>query len=378
MKKLISMIKSLIIYVLAFVVLISCNTNLNRESNYDVSLYLTGFDDSTKFELFHLDRGVIIDSAYLIGEKLEFNGILNEPFIARIHTIDNKYLVLWIEKGETTIDGSYSDFEYSIIKGSPLNSVMTKYRDKQKKLEIERDSIMQIMMRVMNTKPENYKEEFQKMNNEVRIIDKEILRIRVDGLTSEPPSYHTIQELYFLRNDFSKDSLNMLFQKFPDSFRSTKYGEVIQTYIDNKTLSVGDNYLDIEGLNENGEIVKLSELEGKYILLDFWASWCGPCRQENPNLVRTYKDYNYKGFEIFSFSTDNNIESWRKAVKKDSLNWTNVIDKNGSYSKMSALYGVRAIPASFLINPRGVIIAINLRGKALTEKLDSEFNSHGL
>jgi len=109
MKKLITMIKSLLFYVLVLLVLIACNTKRNSESSFDVSLFLIGFVDSTKFELVNLDRGIIIDSAYLIGDKLEFNGILNEPFIARIHTIDNKYLVLWIEEGEITIDGRYSD-----------------------------------------------------------------------------------------------------------------------------------------------------------------------------------------------------------------------------------------------------------------------------
>ena len=137
-------------------------------------------------------------------------------------------------------------------------------------------------------------------------------------------------------------------------------------------LIIGDKYIDISGINNEGEKVNLSKLNGKYVLLDFWASWCGPCRQENPNLVRLYKKYNKKGFEIFSFSTDDNIKSWKKASEMDSISWTSVIDKNGSYSKMSALYNVRAIPASFLINPEGIVIAKNLRGKELENKLTIE------
>ena len=94
--------------------------------------------------------------------------------------------------------------------------------------------------------------------------------------------------------------------------------------------------------------------------------------------MKAYNDFKESGFDIFSFSTDSNIDSWKKAIEKDSLIWTNVIDKNGSYRKMSALYGVRAIPSSFLINPEGIIIAKNLRGKTLEDKLNKEINKHGL
>lgn len=126
----------------------------------------------------------------------------------------------------------------------------------------------------------------------------------------------------------------------------------------------------------NGNELALSELEGKMVLIDFWASWCGPCRRENPFLVEAYQEYKDasldggEGFTIFSVSLDVGQESWLNAIQKDSLIWNNhVSDLRGWKNEAAAQYGVKGIPANFLINGKGEIIAVNLRGKYLEEKL---------
>lgn len=362
----------LVAFIILSLIIASCNTESRDDSDFTISMNLRGFEDSTKFKLLDLDKLKFIDSTYLFHGRLEFRGSIDEPVNARIHTVDNKYLVLWIEKGIITVDGTYDNFDFSKIDGSSLNAVLTKYRDKQRELDFERDSLMQIMMQLMSSQSDDAEDEFQRLNSLVNQIDKDKFSIRVQGIENEQASHYTIKELYFLRNDFTNDSLELFFNRFPESLQKTKYGEVIRTYIENKPVTIGDHYLDIEGRNEAGQMIKLSELDGNYILLDFWASWCGPCRIENPNLVKASNNFKDRGFEIFSFSIDSNIDSWKNALVKDSLTWTNVIDYNGSYSKMSALYGVRAIPSSFLINPEGIIIAKNLRGNALEDKLHEE------
>ncbi|MFO7789653.1 MAG: TlpA disulfide reductase family protein [Bacteroidales bacterium] len=137
---------------------------------------------------------------------------------------------------------------------------------------------------------------------------------------------------------------------------------------------VGDEAPDIKMKNPDGEVKSLHDLRGKYVLLDFWAGWCRPCRMENPNLVSTYKKYKSDNFTIFQVSLDKKKEDWVKAIEKDNLSeWTHVSDLKYWNSEAAAEYGVRSIPASFLLNPEGEIIETNLRGPALEKKLEEIF-----
>lgn len=364
---------------LLFLLITACTLSCNQEnSEYKLKASMSGFQDGTLFEFLNLDKMEITDSVTIEDGYFEFDGLVEEPFSARIHTVDGKYLILWIESGTIEITGDYDKFSFSTIEGSKLNMVRAKYRTELGHLEARSDSLVQKMIQLMSSNSDDVSVEITELQSSIQKINEEIFDIRVQSIIKEEPSYFTIKELFFLRNDFTKDSLRQLLDLFPVQLQQTKYGEVIQTYIENIELDIGDTYIDIEGISLEGQSVRLSALEGNYVLLDFWASWCAPCRSENPNLVKAYQIFHDKGFEIFSFSIDSNINSWKGAVEKDSLTWTNVIDRNGSYSKMSALYEVRAIPASFLINPDGQVIARNLRGKALTNRLIMEFENHGL
>lgn len=183
--------------------------------------------------------------------------------------------------------------------------------------------------------------------------------------------------LMFLDN-FSTDKkvvgevLTALHQKYPT------HSLVVENY--NKInspqfrTSAGQIAPELEFANPEGKILKLSDLRGKVVLIDFWASWCGPCRRENPNVVNLYAKYNSKGFEVFSVSLDNNKAKWVEAIQKDNLSWPNhVSDLKGWSSAAAKLYGVNSIPCTFLIDKDGRIIAKGLRGDELGQKLKQIF-----
>jgi len=137
-----------------------------------------------------------------------------------------------------------------------------------------------------------------------------------------------------------------------------------------KGVMVGAQAPEITLSDTTGTPVPLSSLRGKYVLLDFWASWCGPCRMENPNVVRMYNKYKDKGFAIYSVSLDQSKANWTKAIRNDNLTWTHVSDLKYWQSAAAQQYGVQAIPATFLLDKDGKIIAKNLRGPALEQKLE--------
>lgn len=162
------------------------------------------------------------------------------------------------------------------------------------------------------------------------------------------------------------------YNKFSSEVKASDLGKDIGEEINwHKKTGIGQMALDFTQQDVNDKPVKLSDFRGKYVLLDFWASWCVPCRKENPNIVREYETYKDKNFTVLGVSLDDleGKQAWLDAIAKDGLNWTQLSDLQGFKNAVAQMYNVTSVPSNWLIDPTGKIIARNLRGKALGEKL---------
>lgn len=185
---------------------------------------------------------------------------------------------------------------------------------------------------------------------------------------------NSLVSVHALRANFSPvDNVELassLFNALTDSIKNAPSGVMYKESIDNTyKLSVGKMAPDFAAKDMEGKEKHLSDFRGKYVLLDFWASWCGPCRKESPTLTDNYSHYKTRQFEIVSLSVDKSAADWKKAVKADNYVWTNLRDAENPAESVAKVYGITGIPTNYLIDPAGKIVAINLRGKELTSQL---------
>jgi peroxiredoxin len=196
---------------------------------------------------------------------------------------------------------------------------------------------------------------------------------KIDSFIAANPS--SIVSAYILYRDYSyrlgKEEIDAYVALLDSSLYDTQYVEVLNDLSALlERIAIGKPAPDFEAPDADGNIVKLSDRLGKgYVLIDFWASWCGPCRRENPNIVKVYNQYKSKGFDVFGVSLDKDKEAWLKGIAEDKLTWTHVSDLRFWDSAPAKLYGVRAIPSNVLVDKDGVIVARNIRGEQLGKTL---------
>lgn len=194
-----------------------------------------------------------------------------------------------------------------------------------------------------------------------------------DYVEKHPLSLFSLQLVKDMAEDMSGPRYNTvypLYASLPEIIRGTPTGKRIAGMLPlMKRSAEGAMIADLSQADSSGQEISLSSFKGKYVLIDFWASWCGPCRAENPNLLKAYNSYQSKGFTIVGISLDTDASKWKKAIKDDQLPWTQLSDLKGRENAIAKYYNVRGIPWNILVDKDGKIVAKDLRGFALEEKL---------
>jgi peroxiredoxin len=199
-----------------------------------------------------------------------------------------------------------------------------------------------------------------------RLMKEELSR----RFKNEPGSMALLSLVYDHKDKFTADELHALYRLMSDSLRGSSYAVGIKEKIDREGVAlVGSVLPDFTQPGRQGQAVTVASLRGKYVLLDFWASWCLPCRNENPALAETYARFREKGFEILGISLDEQQSAWLEAIRKDSLPWLQVSDGKGWQNEAARLFKIKYIPDNILIDRQGRIVAKDIHGEALTQLL---------
>lgn len=351
----------------------------NDSSSSSEAIEINGVEKNGKNQVYYLDDingnvAVTLDTSEVNNGKFTLNA-QREPGIYRVRTVGDMGRYSWM----AYLDGS-SDIKLNVDLNKPMEYEMTG--------NAESEFLTTILHR-----QNEFAERSQEMQNALRTpltneqrdsVSRALQALVVEAGTAVKAS---IEESKSMDADVSAFLLNLLDPRAEKSYITATLAELskkdkesrliqqmskrfIPAPARNSGVAIGAVAPEIRQKTPDGDMMALSDLRGKYVLIDFWASWCRPCRIENPNVVRTYHKYKGSGFDIFSVSLDKSEPRWIKAIEDDGLVWDGHVSDLKAWSNQAARdYGVGSIPATFLIDPEGKVIARNLRGGALERKL---------
>ena len=329
------------------------------------------------------------DSVQPAGGKYSFTGEMAEPTLVRLYVkapkgsdgksqpmnMRRSLAQVFMQPGVITVSSTDS-FSNVKVKGSAAHEAFEQLKAQTKTYDAKFEELSKAYGEARKNKNEA---ELQKVSDQYDATRAE-MKDKVYGnlIKTNPKSPIALYALSeYAGWDINASVIEPLFNKLPKEVQNTPSGKAMTASIETaKKTGIGVVAMDFTQNDTLDKPVSLSSFKGKYVLLDFWASWCGPCRMENPNVVKAFQAYKDKGFTVLGVSLDRPgaKDKWIEAIHKDNLTWTHVSDLKFWNNEVAKQYGIRAIPQNFLLDPTGKIIAKNIKGEELSKKLAEVLN----
>lgn len=368
----------------------------------DGEFLITGTIKGMKTGLIFLQKeapngmGIVnIDTVKIVDDKFEFKGKADEPAITvlEIQNVHGKIPFI-LEQGEITIEVNKDSLYASKTSGTYDNEELYKFNKETLKLRTKynksvidfQNKNMAKMKEAQTNKDTATISALARQNNELqKVVSDRVKEYTFAYPKSHPKSFISvlIVQAMFANPTADVKEIETIFNSLDASLKKTKPGKIIKENIDKlkkqnnvkSTVGIGLIAPDFKAPTPDGKMVSLKESLGKVTLVDFWASWCNPCRQENPNVVALYKEFHAKGLNILSVSLDSDVAKWKEAIAKDQLTWTQISNLKEMKDPIALQYGVNQIPTTFLLDSSGKIVAVDLRGDALKAKVNELLNA---
>ncbi|MGF1558324.1 MAG: redoxin domain-containing protein [Flavobacteriaceae bacterium] len=372
--------KKIILSITTIVSLIACNS---KPEGYTIIGELRGdLENGTQVFLKKVgenNQPVDIDTVKIESGKFVFTGTANIPemhyiFVDKLQS----YTGVILENGEITLSAHKDSLGLAQIEGTLQNDFFADYMKKSQAISKKAMSIQQDMQAAQN---EDTKLALAEEMNE---LQEEYKNFEVNYIKSNPNALISVllMDRAIASREFSSNEIQAMYDAFTPEVKETSAAKKIVEQLNllkdfeeqSKSTEVGAKAPEFTAPGPDGQEIALNQVLGKVTLVDFWAAWCRPCRAENPNVVAVYNKYHEKGLNIIGVSLDRKAEDWKKAIEDDGLTWNHVSHVQYFNDPIAKLYNVDAIPAAFLLDANGVIIAKNLRGPALEAKVAELLN----